>query len=208
MTRSKQKGTAAESAVVRALVHLGWPYAERRALSGNVDKGDISGVPGVCFEVKDAKIWLGAAWMRETRAERRNAGADYGILVIKAPRIGYLNASKWLSVMDDDEAYSLYNQANLRQLWPDRIPQAAFNVGPVGLQRGYEELIAEEFRHSNTPVMVRVKARKESDGTQPPPYNLMRFDARCRLLLDAGYGGHTMKDAATSSILKESAGDN
>ncbi len=42
MSKSKQKGTAAETAVVKYLKANGFPKAERRALQGNLDKGDIS----------------------------------------------------------------------------------------------------------------------------------------------------------------------
>jgi hypothetical protein len=47
MTRSKDKGTAAESLVVKYLQSTYWPHAERRALSGGLDKGDITGTPGL-----------------------------------------------------------------------------------------------------------------------------------------------------------------
>lgn len=85
MSKSKQKGTAAETAVVNALQRLGWPHVERRALQGAVDKGDIAGIPGVCFEVKDAKTWQVSGWLQETLEERTNAKATHGILVIKLP---------------------------------------------------------------------------------------------------------------------------
>jgi Holliday junction resolvase len=85
VSKSKDKGTAAETAVVRYLQNW-WPAAERRALSGNEDKGDVAGIPGVCIEVKAAQRLELAAWRRETWAEMGNAGATHCILVVKRPR--------------------------------------------------------------------------------------------------------------------------
>lgn len=81
-TKSKAKGTTAEREVVRYLQQW-WPAAERRALSGNKDKGDVAGIPGVVVEVKAAATQQLAAWKRETLAEMENAGAKYCALVVK-----------------------------------------------------------------------------------------------------------------------------
>lgn len=216
MSRSKQKGTAAETAVVNALQRLGWPHAERRALAGNLDKGDISGVPGVCFEVKDAKTWQASAWLQEALDERVNAKADHGILVIKLPGVGHANAEKWLTVMDDSHAFSLYNQANLhapeRHPFPftQQIPIRVSTVGAVGLLKGVTELKERERHCGDTLVSVRVKRRLTPGRAHDPVsgyYNLMRFDARCRLLTYAGYGGYAIMDATTSNIVKENVDD-
>ena len=50
--RPKAIGTAAETAVVRYLAAHGFPNAERRALHGATDLGDITGTPSLCWEVK------------------------------------------------------------------------------------------------------------------------------------------------------------
>lgn len=91
MSKSKDKGTAAEREVVRYLQQW-WPAAERRALSGNKDKGDVAGIPGVVIEVKAAVRLELAAWRRETWAEMGNAGAAHCILVVKRPR---QNVARW-----------------------------------------------------------------------------------------------------------------
>lgn len=89
MSRSKQKGTAAETAVVRYLRSLtydtlpAFPNVERRALSGGKDMGDIAGIPGWVIEVKAAETLKLAEWQRETLAEKANAEADYCLLVVK-----------------------------------------------------------------------------------------------------------------------------
>lgn len=101
MSRSKAIGTAAERAVVKTLRTLGFPHAERRALRGELDAGDVAGCPGLVFEVKggdkaknagDEQI---AAWMLQTAAERENAGALLGVLVTQRSGVGPNNAHRW-----------------------------------------------------------------------------------------------------------------
>lgn len=94
MTASKQKGTAAETAVVKYLNELGYT-AERRAMGGMFDKGDIvvKELPGVVFEVKAVKRIELAQFQNELRAEMLNAGADFGVLIVK--RSGKSNPGEW-----------------------------------------------------------------------------------------------------------------
>lgn len=53
MNRNKQAGTRWESAIVAYLIDRGWIHTERRTLNGAIDKGDISGIPGVMVEAVD-----------------------------------------------------------------------------------------------------------------------------------------------------------
>ncbi len=85
MNPSKRKGTAWESAIV-AYLRPWFPWVERRALSGSNDKGDISGIPGLVIEAKDAQRHELAVWMNEAEQERKNAGASLALLVIKRRR--------------------------------------------------------------------------------------------------------------------------
>ena len=195
MSRSKAKGTAAESALVAALRRLGWPHAERLALSGKYDKGDTTGHPGVVFEMKDAKTWAAPAWLRETETERINAKADYGILVIKVPGVGYPNAEKWLTVMDSEAAFWLYHRATDSDHFNG---YRCVDMKAVGLRRGLAELVERERHCGTTPVMINLKRHGE-----PGHMHLMRLDSRCKLLVDAGYGGYAIMDVATSDTMKE-----
>lgn len=87
MSRSRKTGTAWESAVVNYLRDRGFTYAERRAMNGSQDRGDVTGLgPRWVIECKATKQITLAEFMKETEAERQNAGADYGVLVIKRPR--------------------------------------------------------------------------------------------------------------------------
>jgi hypothetical protein len=105
MTRSKDIGTRAESAVVAYLRTHGWPAAERRALAGAADLGDITGTPALVWEVKGgyraetAGDGIIASWLLETESERIHAGADIGILVLKQRAYGPRRAGFWSAVM-------------------------------------------------------------------------------------------------------------
>ena len=100
--RPKDIGTDAERAVVRYLRANGFPRAERRALHGAIDLGDITGTPGLCWEVKggqrakaagDGQVW---DWLRETSVEVVNADAEHGILVVRRDR---KSVGDWWAVM-------------------------------------------------------------------------------------------------------------
>ena len=80
MTASKRRGTTWETKIVAYLRDNGAPHAERRALGGANDRGDIAGIPGVCIEAKNAARAELAQWLDEAEAERRNDGADIGVV--------------------------------------------------------------------------------------------------------------------------------
>ena len=96
------KGTYAETQVTRFLAtHLD-PGAERRRLSGCLDRGDIGGThPDLCWEVKysgGARLALGT-WFNELATEKRNAGARFGVLVIKPKGVGDTRVGEWYAGM-------------------------------------------------------------------------------------------------------------
>jgi hypothetical protein len=94
---SKIKGTAAESAVVSYLQEKGWKGAERRALQGVLDRGDISGVEGVCLEVKNQKAQDLSGWVAELTTEIINAKAETGAVIHK--KKGKTNVGDWYATM-------------------------------------------------------------------------------------------------------------
>jgi Holliday junction resolvase len=83
MNPSKRKGTAFETLVVRYLQDHGFPYAERRALAGNADKGDIAGVPGIALECKATKAFTASTFVDEANIEAHNAGVPTGVAIVK-----------------------------------------------------------------------------------------------------------------------------
>lgn len=103
MSRSKDIGTRAETAVTRYLQASGFPHAERRALRGRQDAGDITGTPGICWEVKARKRPISdtdvAAWLAETETEAAAADAEIGVLVVRRPGVGEAHAGRWWAYM-------------------------------------------------------------------------------------------------------------
>lgn len=98
MSRNKRVGTAWESEVVRFLRAAGVVHAERRALNGAKDRGDIAGLPGLVIEAKSAARLDLAGWLAEAEAERVNDGAEFG--VVWAKRKGRASAGAGYVVMD------------------------------------------------------------------------------------------------------------
>lgn len=94
--RPKDIGTAAETAANRFIQTNGFPKCDRQPLRGNRDGGDLKLCDGVIAEVKvrDRTISLEeiAGWMVETSVEIRNAGADYGFLIVRKK---YQNVRYW-----------------------------------------------------------------------------------------------------------------
>jgi hypothetical protein len=97
MSKSKQKGTAAETSVVKYLKENGFVHAERRALTGTNDKGDITGCGPVVFEVKNHKAMDLAGWLKELQTETVNAEANTGCVVAK--KRGTTNPGDWYAVL-------------------------------------------------------------------------------------------------------------
>jgi hypothetical protein len=103
--RPKDIGTDAERAVVRYLNIAGFPHAERRALRGGSDAGDITGTVGVVWEVKGGKAAKTASdaqiarWLEETETEKLNGRATVGVLVVQRPAIGPARAGHWWAIM-------------------------------------------------------------------------------------------------------------
>jgi len=110
MSKSKQKGTMAETAVAEFLKQT-WPAVERRTLGGKNDKGDIAGVPDCVVEVKNQRTYKISEWLKETEVERINAGADYGILVIKPNGVGVSKTDQWWAVVSLATITELVEQA-------------------------------------------------------------------------------------------------
>ena len=108
VNRSKNLGTAAESAVVKYLRANGFPHAKRLTLSGRYDLGDVTLGDGwpVTIEVKaghaaenasDAQI---AAWLEEAHKEMDNAENVVGLLILKRKGKSLANAGAWRVFMD------------------------------------------------------------------------------------------------------------
>jgi hypothetical protein len=95
LSAGKRKGTPFETGIVKVLNDNGYTNAERRALAGAKDKGDIAGISGVVIEAKNQNRITLAEWWTETEAEIKNANAEYGVCWFKrkgksSPADGYV----------------------------------------------------------------------------------------------------------------------
>jgi hypothetical protein len=109
MSANKRKGTAWESSIVAFLREKGFTYAERRALSGALDKGDLAGVPGLVVEAKHVSRTDLSGWLDEAEQERDNAKADVGVVWMK--RRGYTSPGRAYVVMSGDDLVWLLKAA-------------------------------------------------------------------------------------------------
>lgn len=188
--RPKDKGTWAESRVAEFLQGNGWPFAERRALAGVTDKGDITGCPGLVFEVKYANggIRMGT-WIAETYTEKENAGADHAALVIKPKGSGATNVAQWLAVMLSWDFNKLVTKATLTRAGITTFcsSEAAFVEGRVLADlREYSKSIEVVPSGRQIPVLTR-----RPPGTKETPgewYRIMTLENITYLFRAAGYG--------------------
>lgn len=109
--KSKAKGTAAETAVVHYLQENGFPYAERRALAGSLDRGDVTGVPGVVIEVKSCARMELATWVDEAEAEALNGiaanSSQRDIAAVWHKRRGKGSPGEWYVTMTGEQFVEL-----------------------------------------------------------------------------------------------------
>jgi len=105
---SKRRGTGWESDIVVYLKLHGWRYAERRALNGSQDRGDVAGIPGVVIEAKNVKAITLSAFIDEATHEAKNDGAGIGVAWIKrrgkaSPADGYIvmDGATFVSMLHD-----------------------------------------------------------------------------------------------------------
>lgn len=102
----KQRGTAAESALVKLCTAWRIP-AERRALKGNADEGDVWLFGGrIVVEVKSRRTRpadeeIARMWGEANREAARVPQSDVALLVLKRP--GKAHPSEWWAVMNTAE---------------------------------------------------------------------------------------------------------
>ncbi|MCP2261069.1 hypothetical protein LX15_004789 [Streptoalloteichus tenebrarius] len=109
---NRRRGADAERAVAAWLRGHGWPHAERAVRTGyrtatrtSADPGDITGTPGIVWQIKDVARPDAARWLDETRQQRDAAGADHGILVIR--RRGTTDVGRWWTLLTTSDLLRL-----------------------------------------------------------------------------------------------------
>lgn len=174
MSRSRDKGTWAETASVDYLQHSGFPGADRLTLKGNKDRGDIGLCPGVIAEVKYDKSMDIPGWLRETEVERGHARAVIGFLIVKAPGIGKTRVGLWWSVMYQGQ-------------WDDLRSSAGRPRGHVVTISGaaYKKLLPPLLKSPDAGgVVIRANGVKNERDW----YVVTRLEQQVSLLRAAGFG--------------------
>lgn len=95
-SKSKIKGSLAELAVVKWLKKW-FPYVDRRLAGATLDKGDISGIPGVTIEVKNHASMKLSEWIGELQVEMKNDNAWTGVVIHK--KKGTTDVGQWYASM-------------------------------------------------------------------------------------------------------------
>lgn len=179
MSRPRAMGTMAESAVVAYLRGNGFLQAERRALHGSLDKGDVTGTPGLCWEVKYANGGIRmAAWVAQTEVERLNSGADFGILVIKPRGLGARSTAKWYAVMAAGSHDGLLEKA----------PGVCLTLGPYRYTAASMPLELNRVRIMSSPVAAITVTPPGSFDLPASHYRVMYLEDMVKLVRFAGYG--------------------
>lgn len=188
VNKPKQKGTAAESAVVSFLRTAGFPHAERLALQGGKDRGDITGVPGIVFEVKAVQEYAFSAWLTEARVERDNAGADFGMVIAKPRLVGTSKTGQWYALMYSFDYLALVSEAvkNSQKdipIWKRDMSGSSIST-LIGREVKLAQAHAAEAGTHHSCVLITPKGVKD-----PSMYYVVTTLAQMSdLLVDAGYG--------------------
>lgn len=188
VNKPKQKGTAAESAVVSFLRTAGFPYAERLALQGGKDRGDITGIPGIVIEVKAVQEYSFNGWLMEARTERDNAGADFGLVVAKPRLVGTTKTGQWYALMYSFDYLALVSQASKNSkmdipIWKRDMSGNSIST-IIGREIKLAQAHAEQAGTLQSCVLIAPKGVKD-----PSMYYVVTTLAQMSdLLVYAGYG--------------------
>lgn len=108
VNKPKKIGTAAESATLKRVKRY-FPRADRAALHGAGDIGDLLNTGDFCFEVKGGDAARNAAqsatsreidrWYEEAVREAKNAGATFPVLVVQRRGVNYPDAGRWWAII-------------------------------------------------------------------------------------------------------------
>lgn len=188
VNKPKRKGTAAETAVVSFLRLQGFPYAERLALQGGKDRGDITGIPGIVIEVKAENEYTWSGWLKETKVEQGNAKADFGLLVSKPRTVGATRVGNWYAGMYAADFGRLFHAAgeDAQNLWIHHMSGHDINrqLGPAMFHLpGFMKSAQVGYGV----IEISPKGVKDQDLW----YTVMSLSQACSLLVSAGYGRTT-----------------
>lgn len=188
VNKPKQKGTAAESAVVSFLRTVGFPHAERLALQGGKDRGDITGIPGIVVEVKACQEYTFSSWLAEAEVERDNAKADFGFVVAKPRLVGTTRTGQWYALMRYSHFACLVDTARraddtVGRVWVHEMSGNSISTmisKTLKLAQGH----AEQAGSTHSCVRIAPKGVKDTNLY----YVVTTLEQMADLLVRAGYG--------------------
>ena len=114
---SKQKGTAWESACAKYLRLNGFRSADRRALAGVRDRGDLTGLPGFVVSCKSVARFLIGEFIDEARAQAKNQDEFEGnpekpnMCVVFLKRRGFSDPGRSFAIMEIRDYVELMKRA-------------------------------------------------------------------------------------------------
>lgn len=120
MNASRNKGTRAETAVVRWARANGFPDADRAPLRGTADTGDITGIPSHVISVKwragnQPMAW--PLWLRDLERMQDNGTRDWCDGVTSRPsglvicnRAGIADVGRWYAVTTVADYFDLFGE--------------------------------------------------------------------------------------------------
>lgn len=189
MSKSKAKGTMAETAVVSFLRTVGFPHAERLALQGAKDRGDVTGIPGIVVEVKNEQTYLLSSWLQECRTEVANAKADFGFVAAKPRMVGTTRTGSWYAIMNQGPFTDLVLQGKLATgdshvwVWTQEMRPGFINRDLAG---GLRLAQAHHLDAGSTHWCVRIAPKGCDDPSMY--YVVTTLGQMSDLLVRAGYG--------------------
>lgn len=188
VNKPKNKGTAGESAVVAYLRTAGFPYAERLALQGGKDRGDITGIPGIVIEVKAVQEYSFNGWLSEARVERDNAGADFGIVVAKPRLVGTTRTGQWFALMYAYDYLALLSQVVKATSEPIKVwtREAKGNRISTTIARDLKLAEVDRVASGSSHSCVRIAPKGVKDPSMY--YVVTTLEQVADLLVRAGYG--------------------
>lgn len=188
VNKPKAKGTAAESAVVSFLQSAGFPHAERLALQGGKDRGDITGIPGIVVEVKNCQEYTFSAWLGECQAETENAKADFGFVVAKPRMVGTTRTGQWYALMRLSWFAALVDTARRESGDPLAVwtQDMSGNSISTHIARNLKLALAHQVDAKVTHSCVRIAPKGVKDPNMF--YVVTTLEQMSDLLVRAGYG--------------------
>lgn len=183
MNRPKIKGTLAESAVVAYLRTVGFAGAERLALQGGKDRGDLTGLGPLVCEVKNCQEYSFSAWLKEAEVERDNAKADFGFVVAKPRLVGTTRTGQWYALMYEGWWHSLLHEAGVVRVWTQEM---SGNSISTQISKMLKLAQAHQSDSGSTHSCVRIAPKGVKDTNLY--YVVTTLEQMSDLLVRAGYG--------------------